>query len=157
MKESNWLKLTGKWSDFVLMICVCSLPPIYLCRYVNGADFFDTLLSHKYRMQNDGMISGDFNSRCGDMPDYRDEDVDTISDYNVLDMTRHLYGKLLCNFPISASMCMLNGRKYVVNDFTCKDASLVDYVFYHMDSYICTVDLLLSVYMMFRVELCWSI
>ncbi len=115
----------------MLMICVCYLPPIYSCRYVNSADFFDTLLSHVYRMQNDGlfMICGDFNGRCGDMPDYIDEDVDTISDRNVVDMTRNVYGELLCDFLISAVMCILNGRKYVVNDFTCKDVSVVDYVF----------------------------
>ncbi len=28
---------------------------------------------------------------------------------------------------ISASMCMLNGRNYTRNDFTCKDMSVVDY------------------------------
>ncbi len=123
-----WLKLTAKRNDFVLMICVCYLPPIFSCRYVNGAYCCDTLLSHVYRMQNDGlfMICGDFNGRCRDMPDYIDEDVDTISDRNVVDMTRNVYGELLCDFLIRAVMCMLNGRKYVVNDFTCKDASVVD-------------------------------
>ncbi len=81
-------------------------------------------------MQNDGMVMkcGDFNGRCGDMPDYIDEDLDTILDRKVVDMTRNVYGELLCDFLISASMCMLNGRKYVVNDFTCNNASVVDYV-----------------------------
>ncbi len=69
-----------------------------------------------------------FNGKCGDMPDYIDEDVNTTSDRNVVDMTRNVYGEL-CNFLISASMCMMNGRKYVVNDVTCKIASLVYYVF----------------------------
>ncbi len=63
------------------------------------------------------------------MPDYIDEDVDTVSDQNEVDMTRNVYGELLCDFLISASMCMLNGRKYVVNNFTWKDALVVDYVF----------------------------
>ena len=80
-------------------------------------------------MQNDGLIvlCGDFNARCGDMPDFIDEDVDTVCDRNVVDLTRNVHGELLCEFMLSAGMCMLNGRNYVNNDFTCQDASVVDY------------------------------
>ena len=124
-----WIKFNAKKCDFAFHICVCYLPPIDSCRYVNGADFFDNLLGQVYRMQNDGLIvlCGDFNARCGDMPDFIDEDVDTVCDRNVVDLTRNVHGELLCEFMLSAGMCMLNGRNYVNNDFTCQDASVVDY------------------------------
>ena len=124
-----WIKFSARMCDFTFLMCECYLPPIDSCRYVNGADFFDNLLGQVYRMQNDGLIvvCGDFNGRCGDMPDFIDEDVDAVCDRNVIDLTRNAHGELLCEFMLSANMCMLNGRNYVKNDFTCQDASVVDY------------------------------
>ncbi len=39
-----WIKLSAKRSECVMLVCVCYLPPIDSCIYVNGADFMDNLL-----------------------------------------------------------------------------------------------------------------
>ncbi len=55
------------------------------------------------------------------------DDIDNVPNRNVIDTVVNSYGEMLIDFMISASMCMLNGRNYNRNDFTCKDVSVVDY------------------------------
>ena len=88
--------------------------------------YYDKLLCDIYIHQNKGtiIICGDFNSRCGDEPDYI-EGVDCVPCRNVIDFTGNEYSDIFMDFLISSNFCMLNGRNYVKkNDFTC--SSVVD-------------------------------
>lgn len=124
-----WIRLSAKRFYCVLLFCVCYLPPIDSSRYVDACDFMDTLLGQIYRYQNDGIVClmGDFNARCGTMDDYI-EGVDEVCMRDIVDPILNQYGELLCDLMLSANMCMLNGRNFIHNDFTSKDASVVDYV-----------------------------
>ena len=76
------------------------------------------------------LIMGDLNSRCANAQDYI-EGVDTVAERDVVDYSSNSYGELLIQFLISANCCMLNGRNYYKNDFTCvstKGLSVVDYL-----------------------------
>ena len=95
---------------------------------VNAEQFFDTLLSQVYRYQSNGMVMlcGDFNAQTGNLKDYI-EGVDDICDRHIVDLKVNKHGDILCEFLLSSSCCILNGRKYIQNDFTSKDSSVVDY------------------------------
>jgi hypothetical protein len=124
-----WVKLTARKSDFVIIVCVCYLVPEGSCRYINAADYFDTVLGQIYRYQNECqvmLLCGDFNSRIGMMLDHI-EDIDNVPERNVVDTKTNNYGEMFCEFMLSASVCVLNGRNFVHNDFTSKDAAVVDY------------------------------
>ena len=125
-----WIQFTSKECDFIFYVCVCYLPPIDSVRNVNASIFFDTLLSQVYRYQNSGpiMLCGDYNGRSGNIPDFI-EGVDDICDRNVVDFTVNKHGQIMCEFLLSSSCCILNGRNYTTNDFTSKDSSVVDYCF----------------------------
>ncbi len=62
-----WIRLVAKICDCVVLICVCYMPPIDSCRFVNAPEYLDTLLGHIYKYQNEGIlcIAGDFNDRWG--------------------------------------------------------------------------------------------
>ncbi len=68
-----------------------------------------------------------YNARCGPLLDFID-DIDNVPHKNVIDTAMNSYGEMLIDFMMSASMCMLNGRNYTNNDFTCKDLSVVVYI-----------------------------
>ena len=58
------------------------------------------------------------------------EGVDVVTDCNVIDFSINKYGHLFIDFLLSCNTCILNGRNYVMNDFTCLKAnghSVVDY------------------------------
>ncbi len=44
--------------------------------------------------------------------------VDTVSEREVIDLTRNAYGELFSDFLINVNCCVLNGRNTVTNDFT---------------------------------------
>ncbi|XP_053391507.1 uncharacterized protein LOC128554275 [Mercenaria mercenaria] len=74
-------------------------------------------------------LCGDFNSRCGDEPDFI-EGIDEIPMRNVVDFTSNEYSDIFIDFLISSNFCILNGRNHIGNDFTCirpQGASVVDY------------------------------
>ena len=87
---------------------------------MDAADFYETLLANVYRFQKTGpfLIMGDLNSRCANAQDYT-EGVDIVEERDVVDYSSNSYGQLLIQFLISANCCMLNGRNYCNNDFTC--------------------------------------
>jgi exonuclease III len=126
-----WIALHGKFSDFCIKACVCYLPPENSTRAVNPVEFYDTLLTGIYEQQDDGVIyiCGDLNSRCGDMLDFI-VGVDDVPERDVVDFTTNKYGPILSEFLRDGNMCMLNGRHFVTNDFTCirpQGSSVVDY------------------------------
>ena len=127
-----WLKLTHKTESLVLLPCVCYLPPENSSRRVDVNDFFDNLLSDFYQFQNMGLvfISGDFNSRCGELEDFI-AGVDNIVPRHVIDFKSNYYGERFIDFLINANLCMLNGRyNDCLNNFTSvstKGSSVVDY------------------------------
>lgn len=111
-----WINFIEKSSEFEFNICICYLPPENSTRQIDKDTFFDTLITQVYEHQNKGpfFICGDFNSRCGNESDYI-EGVDNLCQRDVL---------------ISVNCCILNGRNFVNNDFTCvstKGCSVVDY------------------------------
>ena len=127
-----WLKLTHKTESLVLLPCVCYLPPENSSRRVDVNEFFDNLLSDFYQFQNMGLvfISGDFNSRCGELEDFI-AGVDNIVPRHVIDFKSNYYGERFIDFLINANLCMLNGRyNDCLNNFTSvstKGSSVVDY------------------------------
>ena len=54
-------------------------------------------------------ICGDFNSRCGERADYV-EGVDQVPSRHVIDHTTNGYGDCLCDFLVSTSCLIINGR-----------------------------------------------
>ena len=74
-------------------------------------------------------ICGDFNARSSNFEDFI-SGVDEIPGRNVMEFTSNKYGEMLCEFLIDANCCLLNGRYYISNDFTCirpQGMSVVDY------------------------------
>ena len=134
MEGILWVKLSTKPHVKIsqtFSVAVCYLPPANSTRQVDAADFYENLLANVYRFQKLGafLIMGDLNSRCANSQDYI-EGVDTIAERNVVDFSSNAYGELLIQFLISANCCILNGRNYCNNDFTCvstKGLSVVDY------------------------------
>ena len=60
------------------------------------------------------------------------EGVDCVGERNVLDFNVNKYGHLLLDFLLSSNVCMLNGRNFICNDFTCitsNGRSVDDYCF----------------------------
>ncbi len=47
---------------------------------------------------------------------------------DIVGTTVNQHRELLCELLINANMCMLNGRNFKQNDYTSKDAVVVDYV-----------------------------
>ena len=127
-----WLKLQRiDDENDCFCICVCYLPPENSTRAINANEFFDTLITQIYSYQNNAIqfICGGFNGRCSDMEDYI-AGVDILSDRNVIDFKCNRYGELFIEFLINVNFCMLNGRNYDKNDFTCftsQGQSVVDY------------------------------
>lgn len=104
---------------------------LHSTRAVNVNEFFDTLITQIYTYQSLSIqfICGDFNSRVSDMEDYI-AGVDILSERNVIDFKCNRYGESFIDFLINVNFCMLNGRNYVKNDFTCftsQGQSVVDY------------------------------
>ena len=137
-----WIKFTARHTAHVFTIDVCYLPPGNSSRHVDSQCFYEDLLSHVYMYQKLGpfIIMDDFNSRCVDAQDYI-EGVDSIGDRDIVDRTVNDHSEQSIQFLISAICCMLNGRKSLVNDYTCisgKGLSVVDYVVVpheHLDWY----------------------
>ncbi|CAG2252849.1 unnamed protein product [Mytilus edulis] len=126
-----WVSFKHKNSDFRFNICVAYLPPENSTRQVDKDVFFDTLITQVYEHQNSGpfLICGDFNSRCGDENDYI-VGVDDLCPRDVVDFKRNSYGNTFIDFLVSVNCCILNGRNFVNNDYTCvstKGCSVVDY------------------------------
>jgi hypothetical protein len=125
-----WIVLNNKYTSFCLKACVCYLPPENSPRAVNAAAFFDNLLTGIYEQQNDPLfICGDLNSRCGDILDFI-AGIDEVPHRDVIDFTKNKYGEPFCEFLRNGNCCMLNGRNYITNDFTCirpQGSSVVDY------------------------------
>ena len=121
-----------KTENFVLLPCVCYLPPENSSRRVDVNEYFDNLLTDFYQFQNNGLvfICGDFNSRCGDLEDFI-AGIDDIVPRSVKDFKLNFYGERFIEFLINTNMCMLNGRFDNDQDnFTSvstKGSAVVDY------------------------------
>lgn len=100
-----WLELSHKSDKFVFLPCVCYLPPENSSRYFDVNSFYDNLMADIYKYQNRGLIciSGDFNSRCGELEDYI-SGVDSVPGRNVIDFKTNLYGELCTEFLINTNM-----------------------------------------------------
>ena len=97
---------------------------------VSLSDFY-FLYTNIYEYQWFGTIyvCGDFNSRIGESPDFI-EGIDDVPNRNIIDYTSNDYGAVLLEFLINSNFCVLNGRNYIKNDFTCirpQGCSVVDY------------------------------
>ena len=93
------LKLQHKISDYILIPCVCYLPPENSSRSFDVDSFYDHLLSCICEYQNYGniYICGDFNSRCGDLDDFI-VGVDVVPERKVVDYTTNSYGERFIDF-----------------------------------------------------------
>ena len=82
-------------------------------------------------------VCGDFNSSCGDKEGFI-SGVDTLSNRDVIDHTENRYGSILCHFLIFSNICILNGIKRIVNDYTSvssRGCAVVDYCFVTYDRF----------------------
>ena len=72
-----WLKFKAIYSDLVLCLCSCYLPPKDSSHKVEGDQFFNKIMTQVYSYQNGGLvcICGDVNARMGELQDFI-EDVD---------------------------------------------------------------------------------
>lgn len=127
------IKLQHKYLDYILVPCVCYLPPENSSRHFDVNSFYDHLLTGVYQYQNIGSlyVCGDFNSRCGELDDFI-VGVDHLPERDIIDFTTNRYGELFIDFLVNTNMCMLNGRSKEGNDFTSistNGASVVDYCF----------------------------
>ena len=99
---------------------------------MNIQDFYDELLSQVYTYQSDApfFICGDFNGRVGHNTDFV-EGIDKIPERNVVDHVSNNQGDSLLEFLLSSNCCLLNGRNWNTNDYTCIKPgigmSVVDY------------------------------
>ena len=125
------LKLQSRNDNHCIFPCVCYLPPKSSTRQVDAQEFYDNLLSLIYKYQNEGeiFICGDFNSRIGDAYDFI-EGIDELQERNVVDYINNEYGAILIDFLINSNFCVLNGRNFIKNNFTCvrpQGRSVVDF------------------------------
>jgi len=139
-----WISLKNKASGKQYNLCVCYLPPENSTRAVDVCEYLDTLLFQVYEYQKSGSVTvcGDFNSRCGNIPDFI-EGVDTIGEREIIDTTRNRYGDLFCDFLIRSNMCILNGRNNGTNDFTSistRGSAVVDYIIVAYEELVCFQD-----------------
>ena len=109
------------------------MPPKYSTRQIDVNAFYDTILTSVYEYQSLGTIfvCGDFNSRIGDSSDFI-EGIDVVPNRDIVDCTNNDYGAVLVDFLINSNFCVLNGRNYIKNDFTCirpQGCSVVDYCY----------------------------
>ena len=131
VEDVIWLKLENRQSGHKLTLFICYLPPEGSSRRCDGEAFYSDLMLKFYEYQNedDVIICGDFNSRCGDATDYI-ECVDSVRPREVVDCKINSYGQLLIDFLIDCNLCMINGRTGE-NDFTNingNGSSVVDYI-----------------------------
>jgi hypothetical protein len=122
IKDSNsegilWIQLKGKSDGKILNLCVCYLPPEGSSCAVDPHSFFGELLTQVYSYQHEGpfFIMGDLNSRCANSADFI-EGVDEIQNRKVIDTQQNQYGEFMCDFFISASCCIMNGRNCIDNN-----------------------------------------
>lgn len=74
-------------------------------------------------------ISGDFNSRIGDMEDFI-PGIDILPVREVIDFKSNSYGEIFCEFLSNINCCNLNDRNSIKNYFTyvsTRGSSIVDY------------------------------
>ena len=127
-----WLQLQSKYTEFSANICIAYLPPKGTTRPLEAEEFYNELLTQVYQYQGADVVcvAGDFNGRCGELPDYI-EGADEVMPREVVDYTENEYGDLLIDFAINTNMCMLNGRGVEKgNNFTFiskTGKSVVDY------------------------------
>lgn len=125
-----WLKFISKHKGWDFCCCVCYVPPTDSTRAVDLNEFYDTLMCqvHLYCRDMFFFICGDFNARCGDLEDFI-PGVDSIPERNVVDYYVNKEGESLCEF-LDTNCCILNGRNFIVNDYTFvgpQGMSVVDY------------------------------
>ena len=88
---------------------------------MNAQEYIDTLMSQINEYQHDSLITvlGDFNARIADNDDFI-AGVDKLPSRDIIDYQTNQY----CN------MCLLNGRNFKSNGYTCisaRGSSVVDY------------------------------
>jgi len=126
-----WLEMKHMYDDVTIFPCVCYLPPEHFFWHADANIFYNNLLQDVYELQNKGLIGicGDLNSRCGNNDDFI-AGIDNIVHRDVVDFASNSCGYILIQFLIDSSMCMLNGRNFVHNDYTSvstKECAVVDY------------------------------
>ena len=108
-----WVQLIHKDSKQTIGVCVCYLPPAGSSRGDQSLEFFDTLkaLVIENCQVDELLICGDFNARCGDLPDSDPED--NIQSRLVTDKTINSAGRDLISCMRALDMFLLNGRNNV--------------------------------------------
>ena len=96
-------------------ICVGYLPPSNSSRGNQTQEFFDTLKSLIIDNYHLGpfLICGDFNARCGNLPDISS---DSVPKRAAIDLTVNQAGRELTDTLRALQLCILNGRFSNAND-----------------------------------------
>ena len=138
-----WVLFKHKLNNTQFQLCVCYLPPSGSSYVRDAQSFFNELLGQIYVYQEKCpfYIMGDFNSRCGNRPDFI-EGVDSVPHREVIDFVQNNYGEMFIEFLLSANCAIINGRNCLNNDFTSfthKGQAVVDYVVAPYE-YVCEVN-----------------
>ena len=87
---------------------------------MNLFKIYDHLLSQIYKFQDMGtyLVCGNANSRFGDLRDFI-HGVDTVSEREIVDFKKNMFGQYLQELLLSSGTCILNDRKMSTkNDYT---------------------------------------
>ena len=153
-----WLKLHSSFFTLrndVYIICCNYITPATSTSTSARENIWPLLTTEvaKFSRQGDILLTGNFNARTSDLPDYNQYDslplpADYTSDIGQTrcnsDHSVYSYGKVLLNLCISSNLRIVNGRIGTdrnVGEFTCyspRGCSVVDYfvVSAHLMSYI---------------------
>ena len=122
-----------KITDFQVTVICVDLPPENSTWGHNSDLFFTHLTSVVYASHSSDiiLITGDFNARVGNLPDYINEIEETLK-REALDVTKNSHGDSLVEFLKDVQMIIVNGRiSPKCNNFTCinpRGKSVVDYM-----------------------------
>ena len=104
-------------SDYCFVVFTCYLPPEMSPWGRDASGFFSHLLSQIYLCSHTDAVyvSGDFNSRVGNLDDYLKE-IDDVPLRVALDEYVNKHGESLIEFLRDSKMCLINGRICPLDD-----------------------------------------
>ena len=128
------VQMTDRYTDFVILIYVCYLPPVNTTWVYDSSAFFAHLISELYLNSHADctILAGDFNARIGDAQDVNYTiDSDIPVRFNI-DNVKSGHGDQFLEFLNDSKLAVINGRVNPENDnftfLSSRGRSCVDYM-----------------------------